>query len=537
VIALGLLGPSSLALPAGGETHELLPETSQPEARFGSAVALEGTVAAVGAPWEVESGVPLGAAYLFDVATGQQSARLLPDGGSSEPAFFGVSVGLSGTTLVVGAESAQQGAGAAYLFDVLTGLELRELTAGDPAPGKQFGHAVDIDGTTVVVGAVGDDANGIDSGSAYLFDALTGQQLARLLPDDGDPGDRFGFSVAIHGARALIGAPGDSTPEFRAGSVYVFDAQSGAQLSKLTASDGAIWHEFGTSVAIDGDRGLIGAPYAGGGSGAAYLFDLTTGSQLSVLRANDGAVEDLFGASVAMHGTTALVGAPWDDGPGPTAGSAYLFDLTTGQQIARLRPAAVQAGDLFGGAVALQGTTALVGALRSDEGAPDGGAAYLFDTSSALARPYCFGDGQATPCPCGNEGEPGRGCGNSAFSGGAGLAGAGSPCVGDDDFVLTVRDSRPDHPGLFFQAADAAAGGAGAPFGDGLRCAVGDVLRLEAVTADSDGAASSSRSISAAAGLVAGDVRRYQWWYRDPGVSPCQSEFNLSNGLEVIWGP
>jgi hypothetical protein len=74
-------------------------------------------------------------------------------------------------------------------------------------------------------------------------------------------------------------------------------------------------------------------------------------------------------------------------------------------------------------------------------------------------------------------------------------------------------------------------------FGDGLRCAGGNVCRIQVVSADGAGAASSSTSIAAACGLSAGALKRYQWWYRDPALSPCGATFNLSNGLETTWTP
>ena len=80
-------------------------------------------------------------------------------------------------------------------------------------------------------------------------------------------------------------------------------------------------------------------------------------------------------------------------------------------------------------------------------------------------------------------------------------------------------------------------GGLGEPFGDGLRCAGTNVLRLEIDVANANGRSSTTIPIAQTAGLTAGDVKRYQWWYRDPVASPCGTGFNLSNGLEVTWGP
>ena len=78
-------------------------------------------------------------------------------------------------------------------------------------------------------------------------------------------------------------------------------------------------------------------------------------------------------------------------------------------------------------------------------------------------------------------------------------------------------------------------GGAGVTFGDGLRCAGQNVVRLQIVTADGAGVARSTSAIAAGGGVSAGQTRRYQWWYRDPLLTVCGSGFNLSNGLRLTW--
>lgn len=155
--------------------------------------------------------------------------------------------------------------------------------------------------------------------------------------------------------------------------------------------------------------------------------------------------------------------------------------------------------------------------------------------SNNPAAPFCFGDGLGTPCPCNNSGNPGHGCANSSSGAGASLSAAGLASVGADTIVLSVSDSTPNQPGLFFQGDNAVGAGAGVPFGDGLRCAGGNVVRLEVRTADAGGAATSTIGIAAKGGVSAGQTKRYQWWYRDPVFSPCLNGFNLSNGLEIAW--
>lgn len=149
---------------------------------------------------------------------------------------------------------------------------------------------------------------------------------------------------------------------------------------------------------------------------------------------------------------------------------------------------------------------------------------------------FCFGDGSGTPCPCANPGASDRGCANSAQASGAALAALGSPSVSGASLVLAGAGLVPSQPGLYFQGNNRVAGGAGTVFGEGLRCAGGAVARLQVRTADGAGASATTIDVASKGGVVPGDTRRYQIWYRDP-LGLCGGGFNLSNGLEVVWAP
>lgn len=149
---------------------------------------------------------------------------------------------------------------------------------------------------------------------------------------------------------------------------------------------------------------------------------------------------------------------------------------------------------------------------------------------------FCHGDGAGTACPCGNNNDNSvvpSGCANSVSTAGATLSGAGNPSIANDTVLLSTTGLAPNQPGLYFRADNAINGGNGIIFGDGLRCAGGNVSRMEVRI--SDGAGTSSTTVSMGAGLSAGTVRRYQCWYRDPAGSPCGAAFNLSNGFEITW--
>ncbi len=148
---------------------------------------------------------------------------------------------------------------------------------------------------------------------------------------------------------------------------------------------------------------------------------------------------------------------------------------------------------------------------------------------------YCFCDGSGTASPCGNIGESGHGCANSTFSWGARLHATGDSSISGGAFVLHGTSATPNQAGLFFQGINAVNGGSGTIFGDGLRCAGGSVKRLQVRFFDGAGSGSTTIDIATKGDVAPGDVRYYQLWYRDPGSSPCNSEFNASNGLEVTW--
>lgn len=149
--------------------------------------------------------------------------------------------------------------------------------------------------------------------------------------------------------------------------------------------------------------------------------------------------------------------------------------------------------------------------------------------------PFCACDGSGTAAPCGNVGDNGHGCGNSANTGGCELTASGTASAASSSLVLSVEGAVPGATGLFFQGNTQQSGGAGVIFNDGLRCAAGGIVRLQIVSLDGAGAGSSSVDLSAVGGISAGDTRTYQYWYRDANGSPCSGGSNTSNGYEVTW--
>lgn len=311
---------------------------------------------------------------------------------------LGQAVAISGNIGIVGAnrnDDAGHNSGSAYLFDAMTGAELFKLTASDAAAGDIFGHSVGISGNRAIVSAFSNDDAGSQSGSAYLFDVTTGEELFKLTPADAASRDFFGHGIGISGNRAIVGSHGDDESGSNSGSAYLFDVTTGEELFKLIPSDGEEGDEFGYWAAISGDIAIVGSKFdddLGTDSGSAYLFDVTTGNELMKLTASDGLAGDEFGYAVAIEGNTAVVGA-WrhdesDSNSGSlyvNAGSVYVFDVTTGEQLHKLNASDAEGGDYFGYSIGISGDTVVVGAYGdNDEDKNDfPGSAYLFENVGA----------------------------------------------------------------------------------------------------------------------------------------------------------
>jgi hypothetical protein len=386
VLILPLLGCLPASAQSITEDFKLTASDAAAADEFGIAVAISGTTAIVGSWQDDQVGTNSGSAYLFDTATGNQLFKLTASDGAAGDEF-GRSVAVSGTTAIVGANGDGSFTGSAYLFNTQTGVQIAKLTASDAAINDRFGYAVAISGTTAIVGALGNDDNGSSSGSAYLFDTITGNQLAKLTASDAAAADFFGWSVAISGNTAIIGAWGDDDAGSSSGSAYIFDTMTGNQIAKLAASDAGAGDSFGFSVAISGNRAIVGA-WVNDDSGSAYLFDTDTGNQLAKLTASDASFGDFFGYAVGFSGSTAIVGAYGNQDAGASSGSAYLFNTLTGSQLAKLTASDAAGGDAFGIAVAVSGTTAIVGARLDDDAGPDSGSAYLLTVPASVDTVY-----------------------------------------------------------------------------------------------------------------------------------------------------
>ena len=211
-----------------------------------------------------------------------------------------------------------------------------------------------------------------------------------------------------------------------------------------------------------------------------------------------------------------------------TADWAYMRYAAGGEELYDMRPGAdpLQFQNLAGDAA----YAAELDSLRTQLDVRLAAAA----SGGGVGHAYCYGTGTGTPCPCGGWAVLGEGCVNSSGAG-ARILPSGSLSVTSDTLRVNGTGLLTGQPALLFVGENAVNSGNGTPFGDGLRCAGGNVTRLGVRTPSAAGTATWGPSLSILGGWGAGDTRYFQVWYRDPAGGACASGFNLSNGLELTF--
>lgn len=342
-----------------------------PGTRFGAAVAISTSYLLVGSDGEI--------AYLFDSTTGGNLQTFT----NPAPAFadwFGTAVAVSENYAVVGAWGDAVGgfgeAGSVHIFDPTTGTLLRSINNPSPSAFERFGISVALSGDSLLIGA---QINGV-----HLYNAATGS-LIRIFTNPNQTGvsgtDDFGVSVGLSGTNALIAAPDEDVGGTDTGSAYLFSTTNGALLRTFNNPTPTAGDEFGSSVAISGNNIVIGEPFEDTGAidaGIAHVYSATTGALLHTLNHPAPAIGDEFGSSVSIDGNSVVVGAPTTDIPVFWSGAVSLFSAATGQHLQTISNPSSPSSDQFGNSVAILGLKMLVGAHLDDIGGSDSGTAYVF---------------------------------------------------------------------------------------------------------------------------------------------------------------
>ena len=304
-----------------------------------------------------------------------------------------------------------------------------KLTASDAEKFDNFGVSVSVSGDTVVVGAWQDNAGcpgtqeSCNSGSAYVFVRPVGgwtgslNEQARLMASDAAFEDVFGNGVSVSGDTVVVGASRDDDGGLGSGSAYVFVEPAGGwsgvlnQQAKLTASDAAASDFFGAFVSVDGGTVVVGSfldDDGGSGSGSAYVFERpgagwSDATEDAKLTASDAAINDQFGFSVSVNGDTVAVGARGDDDGGSGSGSAYVFERpgagwSDATEDTKLTASDASADDGFsGGFVSVSGDTLVIGSPGDDDGGTNSGSAYVYVAAPSNQPPDCSSAAPSSP--------------------------------------------------------------------------------------------------------------------------------------------
>jgi len=530
---------------------------------FGRSVGLSGDWALVGMPDDDDVQSQSGAVYAFQrQGTGWVEVQKIKAGDASFGAYFGADVQIDGDRAAVSAHNAAAGTiasvGRVYVFGRTSSSWVQQamMVPSDPTQGKIMGYSVALSGDRILAGAVGDATFGFQSGAVYVFEKIGSSwvQTAKLTASDAAWGDQFGWNVALDGDTAVVGAPSvDGPAATDQGALYVFEKQGAVwvQVQKIFASDAAPNDILGS-----GDVKLVGDTIAARmrahpplptDHGAVYVFERrrTGWVETQRLSASDVGWETNFGERIALEPERMLVSGVADSdlaGTGTGSGAAFFFRKVgaTWIQYGKLLAQDGAAGDLFG-VVAMHGDLALVGAHSDDDACPtnpncNSGSAYVFDLSS-VSRQY---GSCPTAAPCNNADTHG-GCRNSTGQGGI-LAAAGSGSVVTDDLRLEAAWLPPNVNGILFMGAAQTS----VALGDGLRVAAPGAMGLFRYGVSSSGTngrvilgpglVQTSQGFLAPGQIQAGQTWNFQYWYRNV-QGPCGTFTNLTNGVEVAFGP
>jgi hypothetical protein len=494
------------------------------------------------------------------------------------------SVALSPSRLIVGDPEANDDQGVVHAFELEDGewRFVQTLAASDAPNAKYFGESIALEGDRLVVGARG-DFSAIE-GAAYVFEwkGFRWSEEQKLTGSDSS----FGSSLALHGDRLLVGAPDHASQK---GAVYVFDRSGTSWVESQRIDAPSSCSLFGISLALEGNRAVVGAP--GSMPGAAYLFRRTGTTWL--LDQTFLGFSCTGPLAVPRFGTSVAIADPWlfvgsanfpdfiTDECAPLfvgykrigtawneilrVESADAFDeLGTSMdlQVPRLAvcaPLRTHSGGGVVGAVDVvefdgriwkqtkelvmtEAPRARLGSSVSVEGPlvlVGGDTNHLVNLEplavlyrESLGNVFCSGDGSDSPCPCGNDSAPERGCVNSGGVG-ARLIACGSTSVAEDGLLLEAEDLIPNRWALLMSAGGRKSG---VPFGGGLFCLDGTVTTSSARAADVSGAIVFGPGLASSGGWSAGETRFFQVAYSDP-QGPCGTPINATNGLALTLTP
>jgi hypothetical protein len=499
VMLAGSVAPAVAAAPiAQAPIARVVPPDAGMYDNFGTSVDVSGMRVIVGAPGDADLGSNSGSAYVVDLSTGAVLHKL--EGADTERnEYFGQDVGICGNRAIVGAffDGYYNGGakGAAYIFDVESGQQLRKLVSSDGHGWQCFGYSVDIDGERAIVGAHEQSNAQIGAGAAYVYDVESGRELCKLVAPDPTLVAHFGRHVALDGDIAVISAPGDG-PVPVDGKVYVFDVSTGRMLYEIAPSP-PFHFEFHARVAVGGDWVVVGEGRANGG-GAVHVYDRASGRKLYRLQGGINGHWD-FGTGVSVSQGRVFVGAP------SALGRVYVYDAPTGELLFEQGPFDGGLGESFGTDLGTSGSRVAVGAQWDGPA----GALYLFDVLGPIGTGYC---GPSERNSTGRR---------------ASLSTSGSDLVICDRVELFVDGVPPLRTAGVWRSRQRGNvplfGG-----GHGTLCLGGAIQRASPLARSSATGSIAFQVDLGAISIQPGEIWCFQSWYRDDDPSPT---FNTSDAV------
>ena len=389
-----------------------------------------------------DDGSASGSAYIFNLDGTGQTKITASDGAASD--YFGESVGIGGTIIVVGApqgDNVASNAGQAYIFD-LSGNQLGIITASDGAGSDNFGYAVAVNDTKIAIGSLYDDDNGGNSGSVYLYNH-DGTGQTKITASDAGASDYFGSTVAFNDTKLFVGSPNDDDNGTNAGAIYVYDLDGSNEVKVVNTTTS--YERFAYALAASNSKFVVGASDAGTESfGAAYIFDASpqntyldnyTGDltirnnvssdvggniilqaksgENSVVCNDDGSVELYYdnNKKIETISTGATVtGDLYSSGSlsvtkNVSIGDVYAFRAGNSKDLLISHPSSsgkrivssdIAAQDGFGQNVAIGTSKLVVGARFDDDNGSNSGSAYIYDLSGDSEVKITASDGAAS---------------------------------------------------------------------------------------------------------------------------------------------
>ncbi len=266
-------------------------------------------------------------------------------------------IAIDGNYLIISSTTANSSTGAVYVYNfgdhdndagtADTWEQTFTLTAADGAANDCFGTSLDINGTTI---AVGSENHNSFAGSVYIFNAETGASITQLNGEAAD--NYFGCSVALSDSLLVVGARGYNSDT---GKVYIYNSSTGAEVRTLSDAGGQSWDRFGYSVDISGTTVVVGSP-SSADTASVFVFNSDTGAKIYQFDA-DGTDSMNFGTTVAISGNTIAFNSIGND----FAGKVYIYDATTGNKTYTLNDASGGMLDSFGYSIAISGDNVYVG--------------------------------------------------------------------------------------------------------------------------------------------------------------------------------